>query len=230
MRGFNTRRCEKSVARAAGKSRKVTACRYQEFCTDSQGQSDQWVGRCRNQVQIFVASATSAPTRLSGGARCRPLSAVLSHLLPGTRRWISTISCVERRWAPENLKFAPEGQSLWRNTPDGKMVPACAARIRIRGAALSRRKGPIHALSLLRQSRHPGEGFAADRRFVLDPPPPRLPGLRRALHHFRARAIARADRGQEIRPPRALRSRQAGALGAGRPAQAPGRSRSASTA
>ena len=40
----------------------------------------------------------------------------------------------------------------------------------------------------------------ADRRLVLDPPPPRLPRLRRALHHFRARAVARTDSGQEIRP------------------------------
>ena len=36
--------------------------------------------------------------------------------------------------------------------------------------------------------------FAADRGFVLDPPPPHLPRLRRPFHHLRARAIARTGR------------------------------------
>src|SRR6185437_16250305 len=52
-----------------------------------------------------------------------------------------------------------------------------------------------------------------------------LPVVRLALHHLRARAAARAHRGQEERPAGRLRSRQAAALDLGRGAQAPGRSR-----
>ena len=62
-------------------------------------------------------------------------------------------------------------------------------------------------------ARYPGEGFAADRGFGRDPPPPRLPVLQFPLHHLRARAVARADRDQAQRPPRAVRPRQAAALG-----------------
>ena len=58
-----------------------------------------------------------------------------------------------------------------------------------------------------------------------DPPPPAVPELRRALHHLRARAAARADGGQEERAARALRSRQARALDPDLAAQAPGRGR-----
>src|SRR5574337_1045253 len=76
----------------------------------------------------------------------------------------------------------------------------------------------IHALSLLRQSRHAGLGFAADRLFVINPPSPRLSGLRWTLHDLRARPVARTHGDQEIGPPRALWPRQAGALGADRPA------------
>ena len=72
---------------------------------------------------------------------------------------------------------------------------------------------------------YPGQGFAADRRSRRDPPPALLSQLRRALHHLRARAAARADRGQEERPARALRPRQAGALDPDRAAQAAGRAR-----
>ena len=46
--------------------------------------------------------------------------------------------------------------------------------------------------------------------------------LRPALHHHRARPVARTDRGQVGRPPRAVRPRQAGALDPHRAAQAPG--------
>ncbi len=75
-------------------------------------------------------------------------------------------------------------------------------------------------MPLLRRARHAGQGFAPDRGRVLDPPPAHLPGLRRPLHHLRARAVARADGGQEERPPRAVRPRQAAALGRSRAAQA----------
>ena len=75
-----------------------------------------------------------------------------------------------------------------------------------------RRRGRRMRCPYLRQPRHPGEGFAADRGLRRDPPPARLPRLRRPLHHLRARAAARADRGQAQRPPRAVRPRQAGAL------------------
>ena len=64
------------------------------------------------------------------------------------------------------------------------------------------------------------EGFAADRRRVFDPPPAHLLGLRRPLHHLRARAVARPDRDQEERPSRAVRPRQALSLGRSRAAQA----------
>ena len=57
---------------------------------------------------------------------------------------------------------------------------------------------------------------AADGRLLVDPPPPRLPGLRRPLHHLRARAVARTHGGQEKRPARAVRPRQAHAFGPGR--------------
>ena len=57
------------------------------------------------------------------------------------------------------------------------------------------------------------------------PPPPHLPRLRRSLHHLRARAAARTDRGQEVRPQGAVRPRQAGALGQHRAAQARRRAR-----
>ena len=42
-----------------------------------------------------------------------------------------------------------------------------------------------------------------------DPPAAGMPGLRRALHDLRARPAARADRGQDERPARAVRPRQA---------------------
>ena len=60
---------------------------------------------------------------------------------------------------------------------------------------------------------------------AVDPAPPRLPRLQFPLHHLRARAVARTDGGQAQRPARAVRPRQADALGADRAAQAPGRSR-----
>ena len=60
--------------------------------------------------------------------------------------------------------------------------------------------------------RYPGEGFAADRGFGRDPPPPRLPDLQFPLHDLRARAVARTGGDQAQRPPRAVRPRQADAL------------------
>ena len=84
----------------------------------------------------------------------------------------------------------------------------------------SRRTATGHALPLLRQSRHPGEGFASVRGQYRDPPPARLHGLRRPLHHLRAGAAARTDGGQAERPPGAVRPRQADALGPGGAAQA----------
>ena len=63
--------------------------------------------------------------------------------------------------------------------------------------ALERRRGP-DALSLLRQPRHPGEGFPPDRGHIGHPPPPRLPRLRRAVHDLRARAAPRTDGGQAL--------------------------------
>ena len=86
------------------------------------------------------------------------------------------------------------------------------------------------ALSLLRHGRHPGEGYAPDRGSRRDPAAAHLPELRRPLHHLRARPVARADRGQEERPARAVRSRQAGALGRDRAAQARRSSPSGSSA
>ena len=86
------------------------------------------------------------------------------------------------------------------------------------------------ALSLLRQPRHAGEGLAPDGRCIRHPPPARLPRLRRPLHHLRARATARADRREAVGPARAVRPRQAAALGRGGAAQAPGRARSGSSA
>ena len=82
-----------------------------------------------------------------------------------------------------------------------------------------------HALSELQQSRYPGEGLAADRGLGGDPPPPAMSHLRLPLHHLRARAIARIARDQAQRPARAVRSRQARALGRDRAAQAQCRSR-----
>ena len=85
--------------------------------------------------------------------------------------------------------------------------------------------GSRHALSELWKPRYPSEGFAADGRFVRHPPPPRLPVLQFPLHHLRTRAVARTHRHQAQRPARAVRSRQAVALGAGRAAQKAGRAR-----
>src|SRR5262245_66395436 len=73
--------------------------------------------------------------------------------------------------------------------------------------------GGAYALSELRKPRYPGEGLAADRGFIRHPPPAGLPLLQFPLHDVRARAAARADRHQAQRPARAVRSRQAPALG-----------------
>src|SRR6476469_4665962 len=81
-----------------------------------------------------------------------------------------------------------------------------------------------HALPELRKPRYAGEGLAADGRLGLDPPPARVPVLQFPLHHLRTRATARVDGDQAQRPPRAVRPRQADALGFDRIAQAPGRS------
>src|SRR5690606_25879731 len=72
--------------------------------------------------------------------------------------------------------------------------------------------GAGHALPLLPVRRYAGEGFAPGRGRRGDPAPSRLPRLRRPLHHLRARAVARPDGGEEIRPQGALRSREARAL------------------
>ncbi len=81
--------------------------------------------------------------------------------------------------------------------------------------------GGSHALSELRKPRYAGEGFAADRGLGGHPPPPRLSHLQFPFHHLRARAVARTHRDQAQRPARAVRPRQADALGADRAAQAP---------
>ena len=52
------------------------------------------------------------------------------------------------------------------------------------------KRGCAMRCPLLRQSRHPGQGFATDRRQRRHPSPACLPGLRRPLHDVRARAIA----------------------------------------
>src|SRR5262249_17509681 len=82
-----------------------------------------------------------------------------------------------------------------------------------------------HALSELRQPRYASQGLAADRGFLRHPSPPCVPDLQFPLYHIRARAAARAGGHQAQRPPRAVRSRQAVALGADRAAQASGRAR-----
>ena len=56
--------------------------------------------------------------------------------------------------------------------------------------------GVRDAVSELWKPRYPGEGFAADGRFLRHPPPPRLPDLQFPLHDLRARAIARTGRDQ----------------------------------
>ena len=130
----------------------------------------------------------------------------------------------------------------WRGSP--ATMPAVEARVRADGRARcapasrsiptadlsdsslggqTRRRRTCAVRSAVRG--HPGQGFAADRRSRRDPPAPVLPQLRGALHDLRAGAAARADRGQEERPARALRPRQAGALDLHRAAQAAGRAR-----
>ncbi len=81
------------------------------------------------------------------------------------------------------------------------------ADARHRPGMTAEREGTSHALPELRQSRYAGEGFAADRGFGGDPPPPRVSHLQFPLHHLRARAVARAHRDQTQRPPRAVRPR-----------------------
>src|ERR1700744_5154959 len=83
----------------------------------------------------------------------------------------------------------------------------------------------IHALPLLRLTRYAGEGFAPDRRRLLDPATARLPGLRRALHDLRARAASRPHRRQTLGPARAVRPREDHALAGNRAALAPRRGR-----
>ena len=101
-------------------------------------------------------------------------------------------------------------------------VKALLARFPIYSETEGRSRGD-DALSELRITRHPGEGFAADRGLGRDPPPPRLPDLQLPLHHLRARAAARTGGHQAQRPPRAVRPRQADALAIDRAAQAAGR-------
>ena len=88
---------------------------------------------------------------------------------------------------------ASRGQRARKSPPPGRPVPDL--------------RGVRDALSELRKPRYPGEGFAADRGFLGHPPPPRLPDLQFPLHHFRAGAVARTDRHQAQRPPRAVRPR-----------------------
>ena len=69
-------------------------------------------------------------------------------------------------------------------------------------------------------ARTPRSRTAVRPRRTGHPPPARVRGLRRALHHLRARAAARDHRGQALGPARAVRPREAVALGRGRAAQA----------
>jgi hypothetical protein len=51
----------------------------------------------------------------------------------------------------------------------------------------------------LRTRRYPGQGLAADRGQLGDPSPPVLSGLQLPLHHLRAGADPRVDRGEKGR-------------------------------
>ena len=88
--------------------------------------------------------------------------------------------------------------------------PSCAGDIRStdrEGVQPTARA--CHALSLLRAPGHQGDRLAARGRRRADPPPSRVPGLRRALHHIRDRRAGDAA-GREERPePRAVRREQA---------------------
>ena len=78
-----------------------------------------------------------------------------------------------------------------------------------------------HALPLLQRREHPGQRQPSDGGERLHPPPARVRGLRRALHDLRAGAAAGNLRRQALGPARAVRPREAVALGRGGAAQAP---------
>ena len=72
-------------------------------------------------------------------------------------------------------------------------------------ARLNGLTGAVGALSLLRPRRDQSDRLAAGRRRPPDPPPARVPELRRALHDLRDRRAADAARDQERRQPRTVR-------------------------
>jgi glycine hydroxymethyltransferase len=62
-----------------------------------------------------------------------------------------------------------------------------------------------HALPLLWLRKYPGQGQSSDRREPGHSAPSQLRGLRRSLHHLRARAASRAHGDQAVGPAHALR-------------------------
>ena len=143
----------------------------------------------------------AATTRGFGPAEFRKVGELIVEVLRGLAQRCRR----ERRGRSAGARqgrasFAPASRSIRKA---GDRAPTTQKGERDRGR---------NALSVLRSRRHPGQGFAADRRSRRDPPAPLLPELRRALHHLRAGAAARADRRQEERPARAVRPRQARAL------------------
>ena len=106
---------------------------------------------------------------------------------------------------------------------DAQAEAAVREKVKRSGRPVPDLRGVRDALSELRKPRYPGQGFAADGRFLRHPPPPRLPHLQFPLHHLRAGAIARTGRDQAQRAARAVRPRQASALGRDRLPQAAGR-------
>jgi glycine hydroxymethyltransferase len=90
-----------------------------------------------------------------------------------------------------------------RSNACGRRWSSCAALPGLRRIEVLTRA--VDALSLLRPRRDQGNRLAAGRRGRPDPPPARVPELRRALHDLRDRRTADAARDQERRQPRAVR-------------------------